>query len=321
MALLLRADEVEPLIDMAKAIELTETALAEQGRGRVSTHPPYHLNVADGALRVVSGALLDSERMGLRSGPGWGLTPPSGNRTHLSLLYGTDGELLSVMGYPFSALRVGATTAVSVKYLARSDAEKVGLIGSGNLSLTILEGVLAVRKIEKIFVYSRDAERRQKFCERASKALGITVKGVGELREAVAGMDIVLTATSSRQPIFPVDWLEKGMHIGSLGPVSETDAEVFMKADRIIVTSIDHEQNYFVRTPPFPLVELVDAKRLAWDEVAELGDIIEKKRNGRVKPEDITVFHESQGGLGDVAFAAWADAEARRRGLGREMAF
>lgn len=94
-----------------------------------------------------------------------------------------------------------------------------------------------------------------------------------------------------------------------------------MKADRIIVTSIDHEQNYFVRTPPFPLVELVDAGRLVWNDVAELGDIIVGSRSGRTGTEDITVFHESQGGLGDVAFAAWADAEARRRGFGREMAF
>lgn len=321
MALLLRADEVAPLIDMSKAIELTEAALAEQGRKRVSTHPPYHLNVAGGALRVVSGALLDSERMGLRSGPGWGLTPPSGNRTHLSLLYGTDGELLSVMGYPFSALRVGATTAVSVKHLARPDAKTVGLIGSGNLSLTILEGVLAVRKIRDIAVYSRDAERRSRFCASAAKALGVSVRPVEKPQDAVTGMDIVLTATSSRQPIIAADWLKPGTHVGSLGPVSETDAEVFLKADRIIVTSIDHEQNYFVRTPPFPLVELVDAKRLVWGDVAELGDIIVGHRTGRTRPDDITVFHESQGGLGDVAFAAWADAEARCRGLGREMAF
>jgi alanine dehydrogenase len=128
-------------------------------------------------------------------------------------------------------------------------------------------------------------------------------------------------STSSRQPVFRADWLEPGTHITSLGPISEIPADAFLKANRIVVTSIEHEQNYFVRTPPFPLVELTDAKRLLWGDVAELGDIIIGKGPGRKSPDDITVFHESQGGLGDVAFTAWADAEARRLGLGRETAF
>jgi ornithine cyclodeaminase/alanine dehydrogenase-like protein (mu-crystallin family) len=121
--------------------------------------------------------------------------------------------------------------------------------------------------------------------------------------------------------VFPAEWLTPGTHVTSLGPVSEIHHDSFLKADRIIVTSIDHEQNYFVRTPPFPLVELTDAGRLAWDDVAELGDVIIGKRKGRESTEAITVFHESQGGLGDVAFAAWADREARRLGLGRDMTF
>lgn len=321
MVLLLRADEVAPLLDLPKAIELTENALAEHGRGRTSTHAPFHLNVPGGALRVVSGALLDTGRMGLRSGPGWGLTPPSGNRTSVSLLYSTDGELMSIMGYPFASLRVGATVAVSVKHLAREDARRVGLIGTGNLSVPILEGVKAVRKISEVYVYSRDPERRRKFCDSASKELGIPVQPVDEAREAVTGMDIVLTATGSRQPLFPAEWLDKGTHVSSMGPVSETHADVFLKADRIIVTSIDHEENYFVRTPPFPLVELVGAGKLKWEDVSELGAVIERRSVGRKSTDDITVFHESQGGIGDMILVAWADEGARRRGYGQEVTF
>lgn len=321
MALLLRADEIEPLLDMTKAIELTQAALAEQGRGRTYTHPPYHLVVEGGALRVVSGALLDSGRMGLRSGPGWGLTPASGNRTHLALLYGTDGELLSIMGYPFSALQVGAAAAVSVKHLARPDARRVGLIGTGNLSLIVLRGVAAVRTIREVSVYSRDAENRRRFCDAASKKLGLPVRAVDSAKDAVAGLDIVLTVTNSRQPVFSAEWLGGGTHVSSMGPIAETPADAFLKADRIVVTSVEHEQNYFVRTPPLPLVELTEAKRFAWEDIAELGNIIEQRQAGRQTPEDVTIFHESQGGIGDIAFAAWADLEARRLGLGTEMSF
>ena len=67
-----------------------------------------------------------------------------------------------------------------------------------------------------------------------------------------------------------------------------------------------------------PLVELVAAKKLKWDDVSELGAVIEKRSPGRQGREDVTVFHESQGGIGDMVLVAWADGEARRLGLGRE---
>jgi ornithine cyclodeaminase/alanine dehydrogenase-like protein (mu-crystallin family) len=259
--------------------------------------------------------------MGLRSGPGWGLTPPSGNRTGVSLLYDTNGEFLSIMGYPFAALRVGATVAVSTKYLARANSRRVGLTGTGNLSLPILQGVKAVRDIREVFVYSRDAERRQKFCESAEKALGIPVTPVDDARKAVAGMDIVLTATSSRKPLFPADWLEPGMHVASMGPISEMHEDIYLKADRIIVTSIDNEDNYFVRTPPFPLVDLVQAGKLKWEDVSELGAVIEGLAPGRKADGDITAFHESQGGFGDIVLVSAAYEEAKKRGFGQEMTF
>ncbi|MCX5691458.1 MAG: hypothetical protein NTV94_16985, partial [Planctomycetota bacterium] len=96
MTLLLKATEVAPLIDMAQAIALTEDALKEQSHGKVAVHAPYHLPVPDGALRVVSGVLLDTGRMGIRFGPALGLTPPSGQRNHVAALYGLDGALIAL---------------------------------------------------------------------------------------------------------------------------------------------------------------------------------------------------------------------------------
>ena len=108
MPLLLKSAEVKRLINMAQAIKVTEDVLAEQARGKVAVHSPYHLPVPVGALRVVSGVLLDSERMGLRFGPALNLTPPSGNRDHVAALYHTNGELLALVAYPFTTLRTGA---------------------------------------------------------------------------------------------------------------------------------------------------------------------------------------------------------------------
>jgi len=318
MPLVLRATEVAPLLDMPRAIALTEDVLSEQARGRVAVHAPYHLPVENGALRVVSGVLLDSHRMGLRCGPT--MPVPNGARgNHAALLYDTSGELLAIIGYPFGTLRTGATIAASVKHLSRPDAGRVGLIGTGRNALGLLEGVRLVRDITGVRAFSRDPERREKFCAEASRLTGVPVEPVAEAKDAVAGMDIVLTASNQRVPLFPAAWLEAGTHVSSMGPIGELDADVFLKANRVVVTNKEQEKNYFIPTPPFPLVDLVAAGRMTWDEIAELGDVIGDHAVGRQSADDITVFHESQGGFGDIAFAAWAYDEACRRGLGQRV--
>lgn len=316
MALLLTKDEVAPLLDLEAAIAVTEAVFREYGQGEVDVHAPYHLHVAQGALRVVSGALKASERMGVRCGPTHG--PADG---HVALLYASDGALLAIMGYPFGTVRTAATVAASLKHMARGDAKRLGLLGTGNNALGLLKGARAVRPIAEIFVYSRDATRRQNFAAVATREVGLPVTPVASAREAVSGMDIVLTSTSNRQPLFPFDWLARGTHLSSMGPISELGTDIFLGCDRLVVGSKIQEEHYFVRTPPFPLVELIEAGRLAWDDFAELGDVIGGRCPGRAGADEITVFHESQGGFGDVALAARVYDEARRRGLGRAFTF
>jgi alanine dehydrogenase len=316
MALFLTSAEVRPLLDMAKAIALTEDVFAEQGRGEIDIHAPFHLFVRQGALRVVSGALRGSERMGVRCGPTHG--PADG---HIAVLYDNDGALLSVMGYPFGTLRTGATVAVSLKIMARPDARRVGLIGTGTNALGLLQGAKLVRDIGEVVVYSRDAERRRRFCAEAARETGLVVRPVETAREAVSGMDIVLTSTSNREPLFPFAWLDKGTHLTSMGPISELDPAILLEADRFVVSSKVQEENYYIKTPPFPLVELIAAGKMSWDDVGELGDVVAGKTPARASADEITVFHESQGGFGDVNFASFAYEEARRRGLGETRSF
>jgi alanine dehydrogenase len=316
MTLMLKASEVGPLLDMAKAIALTEDVFAEHGRGQVEIHSPYHLFVRDGALRVVSGALRESGYMGVRCGPTQG--PPE---AHVALLYANAGQLLSVMGYPFGTLRTAATVAVSLRRMARPDSRRLGMIGTGANAAGLLKGAKAVCDVTEMFVYSRDAERRRRFCDDASRAVGVPVRPVDTPRQAVSGMDIVITSTSNRAPLFPFEWLDRGAHYSSMGPISELDPGILLSADRLVVSSKIQEENYYIKTPPFPLMELIAAGKTSWDRVTELGDVMTGKRPGRAGAAEITVFHESQGGFGDVVFAAWVYTEARRRGLGVEFSF
>lgn len=316
MTLLLTAAEVRPLLDLTKAIALTEDVFAEFGRGKIDVHAPFHLWVTGGALRVVAGALQDSKHMGVRVGPTQG---PSD--AHVAVLYSSEGPLEAIMGYPFSTFRTAATVAVSINHMARANARRLGLIGTGINALGQLKAARLVRDIGEIVVHSRDIEKRRRFCEEATREVGIPVRPADTARDAVSDMDIVITCSSARQPLFLFDWLSKGTHLASVGPISELDPDILLKSARRVVSSVKQEENYYIKTPPFPLVELIEAGRLSWSDVAELGDVVVGKKPGRASDDEITVFHESQGGFGDIVFAAWTFAEARKRGLGKEFVF
>jgi len=318
MALLLTRQEIQPLLDLPKAIEITEAAFREQAEGQVTAHAPYHIHVGgEQALRVVSGALVKSRRVGVRLGPNVQLS--GGDRMYAMLFDTESGNLLSFMGYPFGTLRTAATIALAARHMAREDARTVGLFGVGRNALGLLKGIAAVRKISKVVVSSRDAERRKSFCERAAKELRMEIVPTGDAEAAVKKMDLILAATSSLTPLFPVEWVEPGAHISSMGKPSELGRDVFLKANRVVVGSREHERNYYDRSGPLPLVELAGEGKLSWDNIPEMGDVVCGRAAGRKSAKEITVFKESQGGFGDVAFAAWIYEEALRRKLGREM--
>lgn len=318
MPLLLSRDDLKPLLNLAKAIELIEGAHKQQANGEVVPHAPYHIPVGgNGGLRVVSGALLGSRRVGVRLGPNSGL---GGGGKMYALLFDADtGELLSFMGFPFGTMRTAAVVAIAAKHMAREDSQRLGLFGVGRNALGILKALLSVRGIKEIVISSRDPQRRQKFCDEAAELLSVKVRPAETPEEAVRGMDVVLTATNSLIPIFPEDWVQPGTHVSSMGKPTELSRGLHLKANRIVVGSQEQERNYNDRSAALPLVELAAEGKLSWSRIPELGELVTGRVPGRGNRDEINIFRESQGGYGDVAFAAWLYEEATRRGLGKRL--
>jgi ornithine cyclodeaminase/alanine dehydrogenase-like protein (mu-crystallin family) len=320
MPLLLSRDELTPLLDLPKAIELIEEAHRQQVKGQIVPHAPYHIHVGErSGLRIVSGALLERRRVGVRLGPNSGLG--GGGKMYALLFHADTGELLSFMGFPFGTLRTAAVVAIAAKYMARENSRRLGLFGVGRNAFGILEGLLSVRPIKEIFVSSRDPERRKTFCAEGEKLLGTTVRGVDNPEQAVRGMDVILTATNSLTPIFPEEWVEPGTHVSSMGKPTELSRGLHLRANRIVVGSQEQERNYADRSAALPLVELTAEGKLSWSRIPELGEIVSGLATGRANRDEINIFRESQGGYGDMAFATWLYEEAKRRGLGKEMEF
>lgn len=319
MTLLLTRADVEPLLDLPQAINLTQDVFREQASGAVVASPPRHVTVPRGALRIVSGALLQTQRMGVRVGPAGALASQRGT----ALLYDSEnGDLLCVMAYPFGTLRTGATVGLATRFFARADAQVVAMIGTGRNALSLLQAACLVRQVKGIRTYSRNAERRAAFAQSAQAALGLPVEAVSETQLATRGADIVYAATDSLTPVLHADWLSPGAFVASMGRPSEVDPTVYLTAQRIVVGHKKHEEGYFdVGRYRHQLLELVKAGQIDWGSVQDMCEVVVGRAPGRMSDAEIIIFKESQGGFGDIAFANWVYLQAREKGLGREWDF
>ncbi len=227
-----------------------------------------------------------------------------------------DGEL--------QRARVGCTSAVAAKHLARSDARRVGLVGSGWQAETQLRALARVRDLADVRVYSTNPARVERFCARLAPELGIPVAPARTSRDAVAAADIVVLATNSHDPVIAGTWLQAGQHVNSVQS-HELDDGTLDRAALIAIRSRDAATFHFPPGQgPVEATEVRDLPDRLRGKIAELGDVILGKA-GRRSAEEITLF--TGGGLGvssglGIQFAAAGYAvyrAAREAGIGREV--
>ena len=239
MALLLGDQEVDQVMNMSQCVEVMDGAFLQAGRGSTWNRPRSRIRTPKGFHHLMAAAVLESNVFGVKT-----YTSFKQGTRFLTLLYSSEtGDLLAlVQGARCSQLRTGAVSGIATRYMARSDAETVGIIGAGFQGRAQLEGVCAVRQIRHIKAYDYLPERCMEFCRDMSQDLGIVVTPVDNARDCVRGADIVITMTTSREPVLLGEWLEPGMHINAAGGNHwirrEIDDDVVRRADIVVVDSI-----------------------------------------------------------------------------------
>ena len=310
MALLLRRSEVADLLDLKQAMQVLEQTFREQADGKVKQVPP--LRFMNRGMRMVVGGLEAQNKNGLR-------VSVTGGESIALLFEVSSGDLLAVMGYPFSNLRISATVGLAIDRLSSQKANSIALIGSGRLAMPILEAAVAVRSIARVFVYSRNPENRESFARKASVKLKQPVTAVVSPQAAIDEAEIVLVSTNSSTAALLGQWLRPGLSIFGVGRPNEFDDDVYLRANLICVTSKTHELGYYDTKLDQPLVRLSQQGTIAWGSVVEFCEVVSRRVVVPEKSTSRIVFRDSQGGYGDLALAAWAYEEARSRGLGQEI--
>ena len=304
MTLLLRRSEVADLLDLRQAMRVLEQTFREQAGGKVKQVPP--LRFMNRGMRMVVGGLEGQDKNGLRVS----VTGGDG----LALLFEiSSGNLLALMGYPFSNLRISATVGLAIDRFTDPRAKTIAMVGSGRLALPVLEPAIAVRQIERVIVYSRNADNREAFARKASEKLKVDVMPVTSAEQAIDQADFVLVSTNSPTAALLGKWLRSGVAVFGVGRPNEFDDDVYLRANLICVTSKTHELGYYDTKVDQPLVRLSQQGTIAWSSVVEFCEIVSRRVVVPEKSTSRIVFRDSQG-----ATAIWHWQHGRTRNRGEE---
>ncbi|HEV2438571.1 MAG TPA: ornithine cyclodeaminase family protein [bacterium] len=252
------------------------------------------------------------------------------------LLYAlADGRPLALMhdGY-LQHMRTGGSAGLGADALARRDARVAAIVGSGGMARTYLEAIAAVRPLEAVRVYSPTPAHRERFAAEMSERIGAGVTAVSSARDAVAGADIVATATDALQPTFEPEWLAPGAHATCVTR-REVNDRLLARATVVVQLGMDSIPAgtpvpgmewprggiaAFIAGTPADRARIPRGGREPMHAHASLADLRSGRHPGRTSPHDITFFVNSgTQGLQFAAVGGYVLEQARGRGLGTEI--
>ena len=314
VALLLRESDVQELIEMDDVIAAVTASMIELGNGTAQNEPRRRVYAPGGLLNVLFASYPGGGCTGLKA-----YSVADGKVRFLVVIFALDGSLQALIEADFmGAYRTGAATAVAVKALAPAGAETVALIGTGWQASTQALAVSRVLQMKELRVYSRDYEHRAGFARDQEDQLGVRTVAAASAELAVRGADVVITMTTSSQPVIDDEWVEPHAMVVGAGSNyrnrAEIPAELVARAQTVVVDQLAAAQ-----LESGDLVQAHEAGKFEWNRAVELGAVLAGKWQPPVE-RGITLFESHGLALWDLAAGSLVLAAARERGYGEEIA-
>jgi ornithine cyclodeaminase/alanine dehydrogenase-like protein (mu-crystallin family) len=306
----LTESDVASLLGPEDALDAVEACFLRMARGAVENRPRTRLGLEEGVLAVMAAADLELGRAGLKTYAAFGYE----DIRFVVLVFGTaTADLHGVIeANKLGQLRTGAASGVAAKHLARAGAASLGVIGCGWQAETQVSCIrAAVPTIERVVAYCRTRERLEAFCE-------LVGAEPGESYQDAAEHDVVVTVTSSRDPVLRGEWLRPGALVCAVGAndprARELDNVVLERAAFVCCDSLEQSKQ-----ESGDLIEPVAQGVLDWLEVHELQEVVAGEIVGRHSPEDVVVFKSNGIAAWDIAIGAAALERAEERGVGLQL--
>jgi ornithine cyclodeaminase/alanine dehydrogenase-like protein (mu-crystallin family) len=309
LPLYLTEANVTSLLAPADAIEAVEGSFLRLAAGAVENRPRERLRLEDGSFAVMAAVDRELRLAGVKT---YAWLP--GGTPFVVVLFDTErAELAAVIeADKLGQLRTGAASGVAAKYLARAGATSLGVLGCGWQARSQVACIReALPGIERVVAYCRTPERLAEFCQE-------TGAEAGESHRDPARCDVVVTVTTSRDPVLRGEWLQDGALVCAVGAnyprARELDNVVLERAAFVCCDS--REQ---ARLESGDLIEPVEAGVLDWLEVHELQEVVGGELEGRQSDDDIIVFKSNGIAAWDVAIGAVALDKARKKKVGKRI--
>ncbi len=322
MVLLLSKSQVSSLLSMAESIEAVEKAFRELALGTATVPTRLSMSISEkqGWLGVMPAYLAKAGSLTSKI-----VTVYQNNATR----YGIPNVLAAVVlndvetgrveavmeGSQITAMRTGAVSGVATKYLARSNAHRLGIFGAGVQARKQFQAIKEVREIQSVLVFDTRNEVMREFITEATAQGDISASAANTPEEVVQGSDIIVTATTSATPVFNGHSIGPGTHVNAIGAFTPSSREVdseTIASSKIVVDSLDAalaEAGDII----IPMKEGVIQRENIW---AQLGEIVSGKKAGRTSQEEKTLFKAVGLGIQDAAVAAVVFKKACRLGVG-----
>ncbi len=309
MPLWLTEDDVASLVTPGEAVPVIEECFRRIAAGQVELMPRRRFAVDGGYFAVMAAADRALGVAGLKS-----YTVVGGELTFVVCLFDlADGSLTAMIAADrLGRVRTGAASGVAAKHLARTDASSLGLIGAGWQAGAQLEAIrAALPSIERVVVSSRTTERAESFAAEHGVEVAETPAEAG-------ACDVVVTATTSTDPVLRGDWLGDGTLVCAIGAndprARELDSQVIARATLVCCDSLED-----AKLESGDLIEPIAAGQLDWLEVQELHTVVAGELPGRQSDDDIVVFKSNGIAPWDVAIGHEVVRRARERRVGVEL--
>ena len=326
--LVLSHDDVLAALPPAQCAEAMAAVLAAHARGeafmplRSVMMPPGaegFMGLMPGWRQAGEGAKASFGLKAICLMPG---NPARGLDAHQGIVTLFDGDI----GVPTAILdasaitevRTAAVTAVATRLLAREDSRVLAILGAGVQAKAHLDSLLGVREFDSIRVYAPTEAHARRLVARAP-AGGPTVTVSASAEDAVRGADVVVTSTSSREPVLRREWLAPGTHVNAVGASTLSAREIDVETVAASALFCDSRESLRNEAGEYRLA-LEQGLISGEDHVrGELGEVLAGTRPGRRDPTELTLFRSLGLAVEDLAAAEHAVASARRTGLGTEV--
>ena len=334
--LILTHSEVEQLLPMSECIAVMGAALAALARGEadqplrtifkpdrvkgVMAMMPAFLSAGTSAAMLTRGLLpSDSPMFGLKAicvFPGNAARGLDAHQGGVMLFDGTTGVPLALVNASaITAIRTAAVSALATSVLAREDAAELAIIGAGVQARTHLSAMACVRPIKRARIVGGRFESAQKFAKEMQPQFPFPVEPVETAEASVRDADLIVTATTAREPVVQRDWISPGAHINAIGTFSPNAREIDTATMAAATLFCDARESVLNEAGDYLLAAQEGA--IGPDHIrAELGEVLIKTRPGRTSRDEITLFKSLGLAIEDLAAAAhvYRKAEAETAG-------